>query len=504
MARRLSIALVILLVVGALLSPISPRAVRAATLSVTSTADSGPGSLRDVIASAAPNDTVTFDPTLFSTPQTITLTSPITIAKNLTIQGPGANLVALDGNNAVQIFKLSLADIVLSGLTFQHGYSQVVESTTVLSVYDCVFVDNEGIPISQAVNGKLIVNNSTFTNNHGSYSGGISNNDYSSAIISNSTFTNNSGAYYGGALTNSNDSIMSVSNSTFTGNTVGYYGGAIGNYSNAKLIVNNSTFINNWSLYYGGAIVNVNLSTVNINNSTFSGNNSGNGGAIYSASSQVSINGSTISGNSSPNGGGIHSVISASPLVRLSQTIVANNINGPMSSTPNSPNDIRGSVISDGTNLIGNTIGALGLVSGDLQNVNPMLGPLQNNGGATHTMALSAGSPAIDALSVCPGVVDDQRTTQRPADGDGNSSKLCDIGAYEVNALAGPLSLTVDTANDTNDGTCSGGCSLREAIALIGSLASQPDFVKQRAWRTSYQQRNHDYWSGGQPAHGQW
>src|SRR5207249_2498179 len=58
---------------------------------------------------------------------------------------------------------------------------------------------------------------------------------------------------------------------------------------------------------------------------------------------------------------------------------------------------LSGSVTSLGHNLIGNSSGASGFVASDLLNVNPQLGPLQNNGGPTQTMALLTGSPAINA-----------------------------------------------------------------------------------------------------------
>jgi hypothetical protein len=73
--------------------------------------------------------------------------------------------------------------------------------------------------------------------------------------------------------------------------------------------------------------------------------------------------------------------------------------------------------------------------------IDPKLGPLANNGGPSLTHALLAGSPAIDVANpAAPGgagtacAATDQRWALRPADGDGNGSALCDIGAYEAGA----------------------------------------------------------------------
>ena len=71
----------------------------------------------------------------------------------------------------------------------------------------------------------------------------------------------------------------------------------------------------------------------------------------------------------------------------------------------------------------------------DLNNTDPLLGPLQNNGGPTQTMALLPGSPAIDAgnPSGCPDsnghlLTTDQRGRPRP---DKEDAGGCDMGAYE-------------------------------------------------------------------------
>jgi len=72
---------------------------------------------------------------------------------------------------------------------------------------------------------------------------------------------------------------------------------------------------------------------------------------------------------------------------------------------------------------------------GDLNNTDPLLGSLQNNGGPTQTMALLSGSPAIDAGNPA-GCTDglghllktDQRGMPRP---DPEDKGGCDMGAYE-------------------------------------------------------------------------
>src|SRR5262249_22190885 len=101
-----------------------------------------------------------------------------------------------------------------------------------------------------------------------------------------------------------------------------------------------------------------------------------------------------------------------------------------------------GTVMSKGHNLdSGTSCGLTG--TGDIVNKNPMLGPLQDNGGHTPTHALLAGSPAIDAGGTdCPPPGTDQRGFDRPADGNGDGVATCDIGAYEAGALVPPSTTT--------------------------------------------------------------
>ncbi|MEH2241482.1 PEP-CTERM sorting domain-containing protein [Nostoc sp.] len=95
---------------------------QAATLTVNNLNDSGVGSLRDTINIATSNDVVNF--LLGSHPSTINLTSgALAIAKNLTINGPGANLLTISGNNQFPVFDISAADVTLSGLAIAGDFN---------------------------------------------------------------------------------------------------------------------------------------------------------------------------------------------------------------------------------------------------------------------------------------------------------------------------------------------------------------------------------------------
>jgi hypothetical protein len=224
---------------------------------------------------------------------------------------------------------------------------------------------------------------------------------------------------------------LTITSCAISGNAAGSSYSATGGgiYNSGTLTISNSTLSGNSggsSFMYGGGIYTD--GTLVINNSTLSGNSAsgftgGGGGGIYVAAGTATISSSTFSGNSgSPNGGAIYNGGSA---VTLQNSIVANSTAGGNcygGATSNGHN-----LSSDGTCSFGNT--------GDLNNTDPMLGPLQNNGGQTQTMSLPTGSPAIDAGNPS-GCTDnhgrllktDQRGQPRP---DKEDTGGCDVGAYE-------------------------------------------------------------------------
>jgi hypothetical protein len=96
----------------------------------------------------------------------------------------------------------------------------------------------------------------------------------------------------------------------------------------------------------------------------------------------------------------------------------------------NTAPDLFGSLGSRGYNLIRNTQGGSGFDPSDRLNVDPLLGPLQDNGGPTPTMALLPGSPAIDAGD--PNFVGPPDWDQRGEGFPRISNGVVDIGAFEV------------------------------------------------------------------------
>jgi hypothetical protein len=191
-------------------------------------------------------------------------------------------------------------------------------------------------------------------------------------------------------------SYVTLSNLTFRNCAVNNNGGA--------LTINYST-IRGHAALYGGGVINQG-GTLSINNSTISGNSAIRGGGIYNnGAGTLSINNSTISGNSADQlGGGIYNLRKTT----VQNSIVSNNLAG---------NCGGGGVISNGYNLSSDDTCNFNN-TGDLNNIDPKLGPLQRNGGPTQTMALLDGSPGID-MGNPSGCTDDQgrllKTDQRGA-----------------------------------------------------------------------------------------
>jgi len=175
--------------------------------------------------------------------------------------------------------------------------------------------------------------------------------------------------------------LLNIDKSTVTGNSAQFGGGA---FLGGKDSIYNSTISGNGAASSGGGIVSNSINDVLIVNSTIAANKAGAlfGGGILDFRGTIRLSNSTVSGNSAPSGGGVFGTIGL-----VQNTIIANNTGGNCDTTQN-VTSAGYNLSSDNTCNFNNT--------GDLNNTDPMLGPLQNNGGPTQTMALLPGSPAID------------------------------------------------------------------------------------------------------------
>jgi hypothetical protein len=348
----------------------------------------------------------------------------LTIGKSLKVIGSGANTTIIDGGGVKSVFTISTGvTVTLTRVTIQHGSAQQSGG----GIY------NRGV---------LTISTSTIRGNEAG--GSCSHSCHSS----------------GGAIYNSG--VLTISTSTIRGNeavdgtfvrrcSYGCSPSAGGIFNLGTLTIINSTIAGNSAIANcvsgcgagGGGIVNGTNATLTMNNSTLSGNVAearcafvppllsclAVGGGIDTGGTLI-INNSTVSGNAAypTRAGGVPQDLGDEIFggATLQNSIVANG--------PSGANCSGGPMTSKGYNLSSdNSCNFNG--PGDMNNIDPKLGPLQNNGGPTQTQALLSGSPAIDAgnPSGCRDsngslLKTDQRGMPRPNPEDTGG---CDMGAYE-------------------------------------------------------------------------
>ena len=415
---------------------------------------------------------------------------PIGTAGTVTINGLGATVLIINGDNNdnnrdFNIFKidtggnLSISGVEVSGAktsgsggAFNNSGTLTVSNSTIsgnIAGYAGGGIDN---------NGTLTVNNSTISDNSANYFGGGISHYSGNLTVTDSTISGNTvsktnngtintynngsqsyGSFYGanGGGLYLNSGTVTISNSTISGNTASFTntgtlkvgniyagnGGGISIY-NATVTISNSTISgnsakftdsgtftkSNFYLGYGGGICN-NFGTLNIANTTISGNTAN----------------TTLLGNSSGRGGGIYNNVGT---LNIANTIIANSTDGASTPSPiddysgggnvnlipsgdtNDPTTLANNIVTldTNTNTSTNTSAwAIVVTSADLN-----LGPLQNNGGPTETMALTnltpvsvtaGGNATISNASPIFGL--DQRGVTR-------SSTAPSIGAFEYYA----------------------------------------------------------------------
>ncbi len=389
------------------------------------------------------------------------------VVPGLTINGATAyRIFEIGGNAAVSLNHLSLSQ----GGSNMLGGAILVDEDGQLTISNCRFVLNAAANRGGAIHndgGKVIVSESEFSENSAANRGGAIYNDGGQLTVGTSTFSTNTtttSGEGGGAIYNSGGLILTASN--FDHNAVNSTtggGGALFNAPSSLATVANSTFSTNSAVDGGGAIRNA--GTLTMTGSTVAHNlasdtSSAGGGLLNSSSGVALIANSTFHGNGAFMGGGIrNSALLTLINVTLSENSADPGYGGGLFNTGKGTLNYTNSILAN--SLSGSDCRNEGTIAIRVENLvesgvcgqdimaDPVLGPLQDNGGPTWTQALLAGSPAVNvgdngACAADPVSNVDQRGMDRP------QAIACDLGAYEVEAIAG---LAADSDSPTNLGS---------------------------------------------------
>lgn len=445
-----------------------------AIITVSSTADSGAGSLRDAIVAATAGDTIQFS---LAAQDSIVVSTEIVINKDLVIIGPGSEALGISGGGNSRIFSIKKGNkVYISGLTLMNGNEWFGGA-----------ILNEG--------GDVKIEFTTIRNNVGHWGGGIANRTESTTSGNNSRMilnycevidnvaaptsiatTAQGGGIYNDGI-NGDSSILELNYCDISGNQVisgpqarGAVGGGIQNFVpdngflgrgtalcmlNNCSVTNNSVFSSTSNAFGGGVASSIEgpiqggTARLQMRNCTVSGNSVestlssglGFGGGIFSyvlnsgnEISTIDISHCTVTNNKSfaqtSRGAGLFTESSLGtgfPELDLNNNIIAGNNTGAQS---NIETDVAGELFLNGYNLIGIGDFVLGPATGDMLGtlanpLDPNLSPLAFNGGFTKTHALKAGSAAINNGSPNSTLLTDQRDSARIG--------RADIGAYEFN-----------------------------------------------------------------------
>lgn len=373
--------------------------------------------------------------------------------QSLTIAGAGVAQTIIDGEQSRPgLTVYPGGTLTLKQLTVRNGYNPLagggIYNQGQLTVEDSLIQNSVALNGGGIFNdhGMATVNRTTLAGNAADNDGGALHNWAGTMTVNNSVLSDNSATDGGGGIYNL-EGMVEAFESSLSGNWA-EWGGGIANSDGDVLVLSSSLSENIGSVYGGGGIYNYAQAATSVllmTDSVLSGNLGPYGGGLYNDGddAQATILNSTIHDNLATSIGG--GILTAGGAAMLYNSTVSGN----------SANAGGGGVFNDGSVQATNSIIAGSLTGGDCAGEgeweagatpnlagddscpgfsltgDPLLGPLQDNGGPTHTVALMEGSPAIDAGSDSDCPVTDQRGVGRPQDGDGDGTAMCDLGAYE-------------------------------------------------------------------------
>ncbi len=433
---------------------------RGATI-VLNTSDSGVGSLRQAVLNGNANpgtDTITFDSSVFDSPQTITLTTGVlTITDSTTISGPGTGLLSISGNNASRV------------ISYNDSANKLALTLADLSIVNAKSASGNGGGLS--LRGGTItlnrVNISSCSATAGGGGGGGASISGASPVMTKVTmiecnFTGNQAAGFGGGLHTAGFVDITIQRCTISGNTAAGGGGLYLYAGNSSLLVEGTTISGNTD---GGVRITGPSATgiVTLRNCTISGNSSssGIGGvSLIAFNGTLALLNSTVTANSglgtsSNHAGGIGRT-SGSAVITIESSIVSGN------SHPVAPDISSTGTVNVNFSAVGSAAGFTLTGANNLPfGTDLKLGLLANNGGPTLTHLPALNSPVRDKGSNVASLALDQRGTgfQRVW------NAAADIGALEL-----PPLLIVGNVNN------SGPDSLRQVV-FDATAISGPDTI---------------------------
>lgn len=354
------------------------------------------------------------------------------VRSTLTLAGNGASITFIDADGLDRVFdvhapgRLTLRRVhVGGGVQAQHGGTPehsaggglLVRANAAAELGDVVFAGNRSIENGQAIAVFGSLQAATLHLSHN---------------ISEDSFSAGGGLYVGPTAT-----AVSLTDCMIDGNQAQQGGAIAGDGADTAITLERCLVSGNIALSGGGIYANLGASHWLLRNVTISGNSADVGGGLFGdGQNRLRFEHSTVTGNhaTGPNGGGAIFDVrggagDAFVPVLLVNSIVAGNTQAFGRECATVFPDVI--VSGGGTVHAGGDDCRLRAGSGDVITTDARLGPLADNGGASRTHALLAGSPAIDAGIDAACTLVDQRGQPRPLDGDGDGSARCDSGAFE-------------------------------------------------------------------------